>query len=599
MVSRRNFFTIMILISVMIFMFMFVSVIKQEFNKFDLNENGADDLNIEELQAGHEEIQEVLQSMEAVRGAVVYLTGTTESPVDHVVESWGEYTKQAVKTRTTLSGLSYWKDKLPETVIVNGEGLTLEGDVEILTEFAKRGVTVIFATLPDSRVIEQNQTLCDLMGITMVYSDGVWMNGMHLFPGLLIGTEAIYEAENGNKNREDEEFHVPWYMVGEGTKTYMMGTVDESEFDDQFMPAILWRNSVGEGNVFCVNGDFMKQDSGVGLLTAFMAETDSYCVYPVVNAQNLVLANYGGFSGENDEALGALYNQSEVSFFRDTVWPTIAAVNEWTAAKISMMAAPQMEYRQGETPKEGMLVYYLRLLKEGDGEAGLTTRRRSDISLGEKLERDKLYWAGEAAGYEIRSLFLDDPEEIDTAVMQLPGLRTVVSLSEGDAPIGYLNEKLTIQRATSQGVEYEFLDDLANKSYETALGYSCIVLDMDQAAYPEEDQEWEVFAKKVTSNLSTHWNAYKGFEQTAISESDARIRNFLALTFSSDREEDVIRLYVDGLTDKAYFVLKLHGEYPAETTDVPYEDLGDGFYLLEISAPDTRIEVERDERFIH
>lgn len=599
MVSRRNFFTIMILLAVMIFMFMFVSVIKQEFNKFDLNENGKTDLNKEELQRDHAELQEALGSVEDVSGTVIYLTGETESPVDRVVENWGEYTKQTVQTRTTLSGLSYWKDKLPRTVIVNGEGLTLERDGSVLMEFAERGVNVIFATMPDTRVIEQSETLCDLMGITTVYSDGVWLDSMHLFPGLLIGGEAIYEGDNENRHREDEEFRVPWYMVGEGTKTYMMGTVEDSDFKDQFMPTILWRHSVGQGNVFCVNGDYMKDNSGVGLLTAFLAETGSFCLYPVVNAQNLVLANFAGFSEENSEELEGLYNQTQVSFLRDTVWPTMAALKEMTSAKISMMAAPLVEYREGETPQKDMLVYYLRLLKENEEEAGITATRLSDISLEEKLKRDKRYWDEEAGQYEIRSAFLEDLEEIGAAEEQLPGLRTVVSPSDDGMPVGYLDEKITIQRATSQGVEYEFLDDFSNKCYETALGYSCIVLDMINALYPDEDMGWEVFAKKVTSNLSTYWNAYKGFEQTTVSESDFRIRKFLALDYSSAREGDTLTLHVDGLADKVYFVLKLHEEYPADSTSVPYEDLGDGFYLLEISEPDTRIEVERKERFIH
>lgn len=597
MVSRRNFFTIMILLAVMVFMFMFVSVIKQQFNKFDLNENGMERSDEGKLLENYEELQEVLQSIDTVPGTVIYLTGESESPVDRVVESWGAYTKQAVITRTTLSGLSHWKDNLPKTVIVNGEGLSLEQDADILTEFAKKGVCVIFATMPEPKVIENSETLRKLMGITNVYSESVWLDSMHLFPGFLIGSETIYEGESGGRSREDKEFQVPWYMVGEGTKTYMMGVVDDSTLKNQFMPTILWRNSVGEGNVFCINGEFMHYDFGVGLLTACLAQTESYYIYPVVNAQNLVLANYSGFSEENSAVLRELYNQNQISFFRDTVWPTITAMNESTAAKISLMAAPQIEYRAEKSAQKDMLVYYLRLLKEGGGEAGITTVRFSDISLEEKLERDKLYWNSEADHYEVRSAFLGDPEEIDTVRAKLPDVRTVVTLSDSGMPVEYLDEKIIVQRATNQGVEYEFLDDFANKSYETALGYSCIVLDMTRAAYPDPDMEWNVYAKKVTSNLSTHWKAYKGFAQTTVSESDARIRRFFALNYSSVREGDTIRLHVDGLADRAYFVLKLHGEYPAETTEVPYEDLGNGFYLLEISSPDSRVVIDRDQRF--
>lgn len=598
MVSRRNFFTIMILLAVMTFMFMFVSVIKYEYNRYDVNEHGLGSTDAAELGKNRAILLDRLQTKDVNRAEVIYLTGSRESSVDGTVENWCVYTKQTLQTRNSLGGITF--ESLPRVVIVNGEQLTLEKDEDTLLELAQRGVCVIFATMPQPKIIENSSVLRRLMGITNVYSESIWLDGMHLFSGLLIGGEAIYEGDIGTKNREDKEFQVPWYMVGAGTKTYMMGTVNESEFENQFLPTILWRNSVGDGRVFCVNGNFMSHPSGTGLLTAFLAEADSYYIYPVVNAQNLVLADYGGFSEENSQMLNEVYNQPQSSFFRENVWPTIIALNERTSARISMMAAFQMDYDDGAEPLEGRLVYYLRLLKENGGEAGLTTNRFSEISLKEKLDRDLSYWRREAQNYEIRSVFLKNPEEIDTVKEKLPDVRTVICAQEETAPIRYLDETLTVQMATSQGVKYEFLDDFSNKAYETALGYSCIVLDMLEAAYPKNGYYWETLSKKITSNLSTHWRDYTGFEQTTVSESDARIRRFFALDYSSSREENTIKLHVEGLGEgKGYFVLKLNGEKPDEKAESICRSLGNGFYLLEIDDQDTEIGLTREKSTIY
>lgn len=102
---------------------------------------------------------------------------------------------------------------------------------------------------------------------------------------------------------------VPWYTTGAGTKTYMVGTLSDETIEqtvdneiraqyagmeeeaakNSLLPAILWRNSVDTAKIFCVNGDYLADISAVGILDAMMGETYDYDIYPVINAQNLVL----------------------------------------------------------------------------------------------------------------------------------------------------------------------------------------------------------------------------------------------------------------------------------------------------------------------
>ena len=67
--------------------------------------------------------------------------------------------------------------------------------------------------------------------------------------------------------------------------------MEEEAAKNSLLPAILWRNSVDTAKIFCVNGDYLADISAVGILDAMMGETYDYDIYPVINAQNLVIAD--------------------------------------------------------------------------------------------------------------------------------------------------------------------------------------------------------------------------------------------------------------------------------------------------------------------
>ena len=74
------------------------------------------------------------------------------------------------------------------------------------------------------------------------------------------------------------------------------------------------------------------------------------------------------------------------------------------------------------------------------------------------------------------------------------------------------------------------------KCMETALGYSNITLDFYSVTYPEGDEDsWEKMSKKIAANLGTYWKAYEAFDATTLTESDVRIRRFLALDYKQQR----------------------------------------------------------------
>ncbi len=608
MVSRRNFFTMLLLLMIMIFMFMFSSVLKQVLNEYGTNSYAEGDLDTQGLRERYDALSKGLSDKAQALSnqpltsktfeegdldkRVLFLSKKSDNEVGQVVASWCEYMKRPLITYYTIKGLGDVEfTKLPEVIIVDGEFVNWDMDAEVLISLVEQGTCVIFARMPSPRIIQKYDGLREMMGIKTVYSENIAIDGLRLFPGFFIGSEEEYKEGPGNEGRQDLDLTIPWYVTGEGSKVYMMGVVNDRTRKSADLPSIVWRHAYGDGKVFCISGDYVTKESGIGFLTACMGERDTYNLYPVINAQNLVLTSFGGFSDENGEALNAIYDQRQIPLFRDVVWPSIVSMTERTGDKVSLMIAPQMDYSDDKEPEDNLLIYYLRLLNEGYGEAGLSTKQFSSLSIKEKVGRDRVFWQKEAADYVLQSAYLDDATKYDEMKQSIPGLRTVV-IDEGEGkPVWYADDEVTIQMATSDAQTHKFSEDLAVKSYETALGYSNVLLDMSLVSHPK-GEDFAEFSRKSSSNLITFWKQFAGFEKTTLSESDARIRRFFALDYYDGRNGDEIHLHVDGLDEQAFFILKLNRDVIDEVTGAQITDLKNGFYLLDVSEEDVVIKVK-------
>lgn len=592
----------------MIFMFMFSSVLKQELNDYGTNSYEESDEDVVRLRQEYDELvteltqqAKVLYSENSVirDKRVLYLGKNLNSDIANTVKNWCYYSKRPMVTLSTLRGLkSIEASRLPRIIVVDGMDIDWEYETEALSALANSGACLIIARMPSPDEVKGNTLFRKIAGIKDIYSADIGIDGVRLFPGFFIGQEEAYRAQEGAEQRQDLNLRIPWYVIGEATKTYMMGMVDDRTRKSEYLPALVWRHTYGEGNVFCMNGDYISKDTGIGFLTACIADTDSYDLYPVINAQNIVLASYSGFSDENSEILQEIYELGQIALFRDTVWPALVALEEKTGAKMSLMASPQLDYGDAAEPADGQLIYYLRLLNEGYGEAGISTKQKSDIPLMEMIGKDLVYWEKEAMNYKLQSAYLENKDHYETVRQLLPHLKTIVTKKESGMPVKYVDDVVTLQMATGNGLTHTFGQDIDLKAYETALGYSNVVLDMSLVSYPE-DSDWADFSRKVSSNLITYWKQYSGFAQTTLSESDARIRRFFALDYSDSKTGNQIHLHVDRFDENAYFILKLNMGELDRVEGAEAVDLKNHFYLLEVRQEDVYITLKDHKLFIH
>lgn len=612
MVSRRNYLTIAMMFVILLFMFQFTGVMKEQLSEYESNEY-ADDTT-----TSFQRSDAFLAEQTSADACEVIYVGEAGGAEESVVKTWCSYRKRTFFCSSSLALLDSLQDDALQVLVVDGSKVTSEEEVAVLRREAQMGVTVIFATLPQSSVIREYRDLRELLGIRAVIADEIPLAGMHLFSGFLLGGEEIYEVtELGEEERQDMNPSVPWYTTGAGTKTYMVGTLSdetiEQTVDDEIraqymgmegeaaknslLPAILWRNSVDTAKIFCVNGDYLADISAVGILDAMMGETYDYDIYPVINAQNLVIADLPAFVSENEEEMQKRYSQSAQAVYQEIVWPSLTSIASRTGAKMTCMMTPQFTYTDEEEPDGENVTYYLKRLKEEHAEAGLSADSREGILLSEKIKQDQTFWQTYAPSYRFLSLYADGVKSIGEESALPAEIRTVAlgSGASGQA-LGYLNENVTLQPSTSSGIRHTFLDDFKVKCMETALGYSNITLDLYSVTYPEGDEDsWEKMSKKIAANLGTYWKAYEAFDATTLTESDVRIRRFLALDYKQQRAGNVITLSLEHREDAAWFLLRLHGEKVTEVAGGSFEEIEDGVYLILAEEDEVSVEVQTGE----
>lgn len=613
MVSRRNYLTIAMMFVILLFMFQFTGVMKEQLSEYESNEY-ADDTT-----TSFQRSDAFLAEQTSADACEVIYVGEAEGAEESVVKTWCSYRKRTFFCSSSLALLDSLQDDALQVLVVDGSKVTSEEEVAVLRREAQMGVTVIFATLPQSSVIREYRDLRELLGIRAVIADEIPLAGMHLFSGFLLGGEEIYEVtEPGEEERQDMNPSVPWYTTGAGTKTYMVGTLSDETIEqtvdneiraqyvgmeeeaakNSLLPAILWRNSVDTAKIFCVNGDYLADISAVGILDAMMGETYDYDIYPVINAQNLVIADLPAFVSENEEEMQKRYSQSAQAVYQEIVWPSLTSIASRTGAKMTCMMTPQFTYTDEEEPDGENVTYYLKRLKEEHAEAGLSADSREGIPLSEKIKQDQTFWQTYAPSYRFLSLYADGVKSIGEESALPAEIRTVALGSGASEAVGYLNENVTLQPSTSSGIRHTFLDDFKVKCMETALGYSNITLDLYSVTYPEGDEDsWEKMSKKIAANLGTYWKAYEAFDATTLTESDVRIRRFLALDYKQQRTDNVIILSLEHREDAAWFLLRLHGEEVTEVAGGSFEEVEDGVYLILAEEDEVSVEVQTGEEW--
>lgn len=583
MISRRNFFTITLIMLVLLFMFQAPEVVKEQMNNYGVNTYAQTQESSMNAGSAPSAVQ---ISKKSTGRYIVYIGNTRDHAVGSTVKQWCSYSKRYLEAFEKLRMYEFHATERPEAVIIDSAYMDVERDTKVVSDLTKRGVHVIFCGLPELKELKGNMELRSLMGIRGVLFDEIRVQGIHLFDGFLLGGEKIYQLDDTmEESQQDLELTIPWCQIASGTKKYVVGMLGDDVKNEE-LPAIVWRNSVGKARVFVVCGDYLIGNSGLGFLEAMLYETQSYALYPVVNAQNLVVLNYPTTASENEDTMIKLYSRPLEAVYRDLVWPGLSVTSEKSGNKLTCMLSPQQDYQDDLEPEPETLIYYMKLLQERKGEAGISSIMKNGNGLSDKLKQDRAFLQKQLPDYQFLSYYQGvlSEKQLSRALKNdlLKDVRTVFADYDESKPlISYLSKNITRQRATSDGYSHTFSEDIRMNSIQTALGYSSIVIDLDKVAYPEsEEDSWEKLYDQFSSIVNTYWKAYEKMSATTLAESDARIRRFLALDYTQVQSENEISVSLENFEEEAFFILRLQGEQIKEMQGAEYEVLDENIYLI-------------------
>lgn len=465
---------------------------------------------------------------------------------------------------TALSGLT----TLPQLVVVDAAAIGREEQkaLEILEQAVHRGIALAFAGIPEGAVRQSGARWRALLGIRAVRQSRVSAKGLHLYAGLLLGGEALYlPEEKAGSGCPELQNGIPWFSLLSGTKVYMKAVPEAPEVDVQEQPPVLWRYGGQNAMVFVAGGDMLQGCTGLGLLSAFLYEMQDAVVYPVVNAQSFVAANFPVFTEENDAIIRQNYGRSLAGFQQDILWPAIGTIAAKKQFGVTCMAAPRLDYGSSAQPQVQRLNDALQLANEQQFELGLSGFTQDGSTLCAKLKADAAFWQKAGCGYSVSSFYTGGAVQktLHEALVQddfMAAVRTVVHRADADsALLGYETEAVTFQKGVVGAVTHTCREDLAMRSAETALGYTGIVADFACVFYPQSRQDlWEKLSDAVLANTDTYWKPFRMFAPATASETDDRIRRFLALDYAVQQAGQTLTITVERTEGPVWFIVRRH-----------------------------------------
>lgn len=566
-------------------------------NEYDTNSYAAEETGIREADAFDPLSADGRGNGTEGGGRQVVFIGQPAAGMGNVVSQWCTYSKRALAWFPGLTEYLEQEAVKADILCLDPGALAWASTGALLSELAERNLTVILGGLPEEEELLECQELCDLLGIEGArVSGGVEVTGIYLSSGFLIGGDAVYRAETPEEaQRQDLECNVPWYQLSSQTKVYLAGLQEGEDAGRNTRPPLIWRNTVGKMRVFAVIGDYLQDETGLGILEGMIAESNSFDLYPVVNAQSLSVAYYPSFASENEEALQRIYSSGMELVVQNIIWPSLLSISEQSAFKPTCFLTPQFFYQGEAEPKAGSLTFYLKQIKDRQGEVGWTAGGMDEIPVMEKWSRDQEFFTQAESAYTYTSAFApSDQVDALAETTEISGLRTITGEApEGGALLSFVSEDVTFQGVTHRAEQYRYSDDLRNRSLQTALGYTNILMDMRRVLWPESvEEQWEHYSQAASGNIGTWWKAFDYFDKTTASEADSRLRSFLALDFTASRQNEVITLRVENRQGTVSFLLRTHDKEVRSVTGGSVFKIEKDAYLITVSADEVQIDLK-------
>ena len=151
MISKRRFFILIMMMFVLLFMFQFTQVVKENGNTYDTN------LYLQK--------KENIKTSECQkRQKTVLFIGKKEGKYGKVAAQWCEYTKRRLVTFDSLGECPEETAKQSEIILIQKEAVISEADLDQVLSYANQGISFVFCNLPDVHTIAMSSRWRKVLG---------------------------------------------------------------------------------------------------------------------------------------------------------------------------------------------------------------------------------------------------------------------------------------------------------------------------------------------------------------------------------------------------------------------------------------------------
>ena len=622
-ISRRNYISITVIMLVVFFMTMFSGTAKAVLSNYTQNEYA--DLDGADLGVASSDAYTVkeIASGDSSSDYVIY-AGSDEGTSD-MLKEWCRYTRKDLMQVSDLNSIGKL-NSLPEFVLADGSLIQDNEDVTVFANLCNTGVNIILSEVPSDGIVESSKELCGLIGVSFIRAKDINMTGIWLYDDFLLGGETMYFVEDEDDPdkiaQQDLDLNINWYALTSETTRFMRGEVEDELFDEvtkdeedknydeeedglkgseayknEYMPPVIWSKINDNNTVFVVNGDYMKNDIGLGMISAMEYQLSDYQLYSVVNAQNFSVVNFPSLTEENTEQMNKIYSRNSLVVERDLIWPGITAIALNNSLFPGCFLTAKIGNDVGNSLDTEFMDYFFRSLRESDGEAGINADADDGTDVAEELSYERSVLEEYYPDYRINSAYIGDTDDAEAmSYIDKAGFEDIsVLLGDYDSQKGYLcfSENDTVRISTvNEGVSHTFSQDLLERSLETFMGYSQITADLSCLLYPEdEDDEWQNYYDKLSSYTNTYWQDFNAFTEVSVSELAKRTRSYLTTSYKvSDEGKYTVNLKIDSKSEENYFVFRTHsGDVISTVEGGTFEQIEDNAWLITTLSDEVNI----------
>ena len=591
MLTRRNFFVILIMFLVVFLMFMLVDVSAGYLTSQPNNPQADVPVAIRANQAFTGDMLDMdvatmtdLPQASADRPWVAIVASDAKSVNVLNMQEWCVYNRFRYQVFTQLPQAEQVADCY---VMLFDDPIADAAQLPLLQAYAQQANDMIFTSLPAYRELQAAPELADFYGIRGFVQEAMPINGLYIFDEFFIGGERIYGLKDiyGDTD-EDIPATVPWYDLRAGYLMFIQAVAQDAGINYMDLPALLWRTHTGNADVFAVNTDIFQGKNLPGLLTACMAQMRAYYAYPVVNAQTISVVDFPMLAQENAETMAALYSRSAEALGRDVLWPGIVKILKNYNTAFNFFMAPQLDYSDGTQPEGTLLSFYRQEIAQQSGVLGLSLQQYSAAPLETLCAENTAFLQRELPEYRFTAACVTGEQLAEMANAQsMPAPLEDVTLLmtdmwENQPLLRFVNDETLAVSFTTDGFIHESMDDLRLLCIANAIGMNNQKVEMGKAFYPAEGEDWNKL-NLLWSRGDTFQKPYRSFDAVTVYGLEEKARTFLAVDYEYGLENDVFCLDVTNGVENASFVLRLADYAIQKVEGGSCKQLSDTAYLLQ------------------